>query len=242
MQSFINDKTIEKTKGAQSVPDRESKNRFLTKERDHILYLTARILRKTVTDSDDEFSIALMAVSEALDSYREEKGSFWSYASLVIKSRILDHYRKVSHNSPELLLDPLSFGGDYSDDDTDADISIKSELNRKTAVFIDNPLKDELDALEQELKEYEIDLFDLPAVSPKSTKTRKDCAGLIKAFFLPPPLLELMKKTGKLPVSELLKRYKTSRKLVDRHRKFILASILIKAGDYSGIESYMTEV
>ncbi len=242
MQSFISDKTTENIKGVPTAPDKESKNRFLTEEREHILYLTARILRKTVTDSDDEFSIALMAVSEAIDSYKEEKGAFWSYASLVIKSRILDHYRKASHNSPELLLDPLSFEGDYRDDDTDADISIKNELNRKTAVFIDNPLKDELDALEQELKGYDIDLFDLPAVSPKSAKTKKDCAGLVKAFFLPPPLLGLLKKTGKLPVAELLKRYKASRKLVDRHRKFILASILIKAGEYSKIESYMTEV
>lgn len=220
--------------------DKESKNHFLTEERDHILYLTARILKKTVTDSDDEFSIALMAVSEALDSYDEKRGPFWNYASLVIKSRILDEYRKDSGHSSELLLDPLSFGGDIKGEDTDADISIKSELNRKTAVYIENPLKDELDALEKELQDYDIDLFDLPAVSPKSGKTKTECAELIKAFFLPPPLLRLLKKTGKLPVSELLKRHKTSRKLIDRHRKFILASILIKAGDYSKIESFMT--
>ena len=62
---------------------------------------------------------------------------------------------------------------------------------------------------------------------------------LIKAFFLPPPLLDILKQTGKLPVSELLKRYKANRKLIDRHRKYILAAILIKAGDYSKIEGFM---
>lgn len=219
----------------------EEKNDFLTAERDHILHLTARILKKTVTDSDDEFSIAMIAVSEALESYREERGSFWNYASLVIKSRILDEYRKNSSRSNEILLDPVSFGGDFKDEDNSADISIKSELNRKTAVYVDNGLKDELDALEEQLKDYDIDLFELPKVSPKSSKTKKDCMELIKAFFLPPPLMELLKKTGKLPVNELLKRYKASRKLIDRHRKFILASILIKDGDYSGIESFMAK-
>ncbi len=221
--------------------ENEKKNLFLTEERDHILHLTARILKKTVTDSDDEFSIALMAVSEALDSYNGDKGAFWNYAALVIRSRILDEYRKKARHSSELLLDPVSFGGELRDEDEDAAISVRIELNRKTAVYIDNPLKDELDALEKELKEYDIDLFELPKVSPKSGKTKRDCAELIKAFFLPPPLMELLKKTGKLPVAELLKRYRASRKLIDRHRKFILASILIKAGDYSKIESFMTE-
>ncbi len=234
-----NDKKKENLRALRAAPDNEKKNLFLMEERDHILYLTARILQRTVTDSDDEFSIALMAVSEALNSYDEEKGNFWSYAALVIKSRILDEYRKRSRHSGELLMDPVSFGGDIDGEDTDADISIKSELNRKTAVYIDNPLKDELDALEEELKEYDVDLFELPAVSPKSGKTKTACGELIKAFFLPPPLINILKQTGKLPVSELLKRYKTSRKLIDRHRKFILASILIKAGDYSKIEGYM---
>lgn len=234
-----NDKKKENLRAVRAASDNEKKNLFLTEERDHILYLTARILQRTVTDSDDEFSVALLAVSEALNSYNEEKGNFWSYAALVIKSRILDEYRKNSRHSGELLLSPASFEGNLRDEDTEADISIKSELNRKTAVYIDNPLKDELDALEQELKEYDVDLFELPAVSPKSGKTKTACGELIKAFFLPPPLLDILKQTGKLPISELLKRYKTSRKLIERHRKFILASVLIKAGDYSKIEGFM---
>lgn len=233
------DRQTENLRAVRAASGNEEKSKFLAEERDHILFLTARILKHSVTDSDDEFSIALMAVSEALDSYNEEKGNFWNYAALVIKSRILDEYRKNSRHSGELLLSPASFEGDLRDEDTEADISIKSELNRKTAVYIDNPLKDELDALEQELKEYDVDLFELPAVSPKSGKTKTACGELIKAFFLPPPLLDILKQTGKLPISELLKRYKTSRKLIERHRKFILASVLIKAGDYSKIEGFM---
>ncbi len=238
---MFNNREEENLRAAEAASDKEKKNIFLTEERDHILYLTARILKHTITDSDDEFSVALMAVSEALDSYDGKKGSFWNYASMVIKSRVFDEYRKKSRYSGELPVDPVSFGGEYGDDDSDAEISIKSELNRKTAVYIDNSLKDELDALELELSEYDIDLFDLPSVSPKSGKTRRECAELIKAFFLPPPLMDILKATGKLPVSELLKRYKASRKLIDRYRKFILASVLIKAGDYKHIEGFMME-
>ena len=52
-------------------------------------------------------------------------------------------------------------------------------------------------------------------------------------------MTELLRKTGKLPVSELLKRFRASRKLIDRHRKFIVASILIKDGDYREISEYL---
>ena len=131
------DKKAEENRGAlEASRNTEGKNLFLTEERDHILYLTARILRKTVTDSDDEFSIALMAVSEALDSYDEDKGAFWNYASLVIKSRILDEYRKRSSYDRELLLSPDSFTGETKDTEKDAEISIRTELSKKTAVYI----------------------------------------------------------------------------------------------------------
>ena len=232
-------KAEENKRAIDAAQNTDKKNRFLTEERDHILFLTARILRKTVTDSDDEFSIALMAVSEALDSYDENKGAFWNYASLVIKSRIYDEYRRQSSYDKELLLSPDSFSGEMENAERDAEISIRTEVSKKTAVYIDNSLKDELSALSRELETFGIDLFDLPGVSPKSEKTKKNCRELISAFFLPPPLTELLRKTGKLPVSDLIKRYGASRKLIDRHRKFIVASILIKDGDYKEISEYI---
>ena len=126
--SMEKDKHTENLRAVRAASGNEEKSAFLAEERDHILFLTARILRHTVTDSDDEFSIALMAVSEALDSYNEEKGNFWGYASLVIKSRIYDEYRKRSRRPGELLIDPVSFGGDIDDEDTDADISVKKRI------------------------------------------------------------------------------------------------------------------
>ncbi|MCR4741237.1 MAG: hypothetical protein K5886_13385 [Lachnospiraceae bacterium] len=224
----------------EAAGNRERKNTFISDERDHILHLTARILKRTVTDSDDEFSIALIAVSEAIDSYKAEKGNFWNYASLVIKSRILDEYRRNHSREAELLTDPSSFDGNIRDDDSMAEISIKAEISGKTAVYVDNTLKYEIEALSEELSAYDIDLFDLPKSAPKSSGTKKSCTDLILSFFLPPPLIALLRKTGKLPVKEMLERCNVSRKLIDRHRKFILASILIKDGDYQGISGFIS--
>ncbi len=234
-----NKKQDENSRALKAASNKIDKNAFLTEESSHILYLTARILKRSISDKDDEYSIALMAVSEALDSYDEKKGAFWNYASLVIKSRILDEYRRKRGRDREILLAPEAFSGEKGEADNDAEIRIKNEINKKSAAYIDNSLKDELEELSRELKLYDIDLFELPKYSPKSEKTKKGCIELVSAFFLPPPLVDILKSTGKLPINELLKRYKASRKLIDRHRKFILASVLIKAGDYENIREYI---
>ena len=228
----------ENVRAAAAGESRDSKNKFLTEERTHILRLTARILKCTVSESDDEFSTALLAVSEALDSYNEEKGAFWSYASLVIRSRLIDMMKKNGKNM-ELLTDPSSFSGDIDYDRDSADIKLREELNRKTAVYTDNSLKYELEALETELSEYGIDLFELPQSSPKSEKTKSACSNIIKRFFDPPPLTEIFKKKKSLPVAEMLERSDMNRKTFDRHRKYILTSILIKCGDYDNIGAFI---
>ena len=83
--------------------DHEARNRFIAREELHIKKLTARILKKSITESDDEYAIALSAVNEAIDRYDEAKGDFWLFASYLIKNRIYDFYRKENlHISQEI--------------------------------------------------------------------------------------------------------------------------------------------
>ncbi len=217
--------------------DPVKRNEFLLSEQDHILRLTARILKRTVSRSDEEWSIALLAVNEAIDSYREDRGKFWNYAALVIGSRIKDYYRSVSKYSSEISVSGQSFG--ENPDDDDAQLGIQIEIRDKTAVYVDTDLRDELEELEKELSKYDIDLFELPQYSPKSQKTRQACAEVIAAIFLPPPLVDILYRTGNLPVKEIMGRVKVKRKLIDRHRKYLIASTLIKAGDYPLMMPYV---
>lgn len=233
------DKQRDNLRAMEAAGSREARERFLAEEQRHILHLTARILKRTVTDSDDEYSIALMAVSEAIDSYQPERGPFWNYAALVIRSRILDEVRAHADRQAEIMVSPDAFGGEREEEEAQANISIREELSAKTAVYIDNDLKAEITALTDELKGYGIDLFELPAAAPHTEKTRAACRELIRAFFLPPPLTEALKRTGNLPMRELLKRTGIKRKLIDRHRKYLLASVLVKTGDYQGIGEYI---
>ena len=229
-------------KALEAKDDLAKRNEFLSSESKHILNLTGVILKRRITDSDDEWSIALSAVSEAIDGYKLEKGDFWSYASIVIKSRLLDMYRREKR-SGEILVSPESFSGETDEERGDLAMGIEIREKLASASPSENNLKDEIAALSTELSEYKISFFDLAECSPKSEKTKFSCSMLIRSLFTPPPpLTKDLKNTKTLPIKAMLSRFKVSRKLIDRHRKYLIASALILDGDYPALADYLGNI
>ncbi len=218
--------------------DPEKKNLFLSEERVHILRLAAVILKRRITESDDEWSIALIAVSDAIDHYNEQKGDFWAFAAVVVRNRLFDHLRREKRIADrESSVAPEAFSGGSSDD-TEVDAARLSVAKISTPSEVDSDLKQELFAIRDELGEYDITLGSLTEVSPKSEKTRRDCGLAIAAMFLPPPLVEFLTRKKKLPLAEIEKRAGVKRKLLDRYRKYIVAATLICDGDYPKLKEY----
>ena len=222
-----------------AAADSDRKSRFIEEEQAHILALLRRITGRGLSMNDDEWSIALLAVSEAVDSYDESRGSFWSYASIVMRSRLTDFYRSSASGIPgELLVEPSSFSGEF-DEDSDTAIGVAREVAGKTATVENTSLRDEIEALSGELERFGIDFFQLAECSPRTAKTRKSCGEILETFFWPPPLTEQLRQTGKWPVKELQARRKLSRKQMDNHRRYLIAAALILSGDYPGLRDYM---
>ena len=221
-----------------AAKDTDSLDRFLKEEQQHILRLTGKVLNKSITESDDEYSVALMAVSEAVKNYDRTRGDFWSYAAFVIKSRETDLYRKNKKpGENEITVSPEIFGGEADEDDPA--ITLQNDISLKTATYVDNALRDEIDALGEKLEAYGISFFDLAECSPKAKKSRNACSLVLKAIFTPPPLIEELIKSKTLPIKKILERQKVSRKLIDRHRKYLISASLILAGDYPAIAEYI---
>ncbi len=236
---FEEKRLLDSRLAAEAKSDPSKKERFLADEQVHILKLTSVILRKSITMSDDEFSVSLMATSEAIDSYDPERNDFWPYAGLVIRNRLADYYRKESR-SKEVVVAPGTFDGEGDPEEDRSAVSL--EVREKITVRslgVSSGLKDEMQAFEEEIGRYGISFEDLVTCSPKSQKTRKGCADVIRMIFLPPPLVSLVKRSGKLPISEILKRGDTDRKLMDRHRKYLIAATVILSGDYPKLSEYL---
>ncbi len=218
--------------------DREELEHFLADEQLHILRLTGRLLGRMVTVSDDEYSIALTAVSEAVKNYDRTRGDFWSFAAVVIKNRELDYFRhNASVNDREMPVAPEVFSSDTLEEEHD--LALQHDINEKTAVYVDTALKDEIEDLKEKLAEYDISFFDLADCSPKAKKSREACSQVLKAIFTPPPLMEDIIKSKSLPIKKIIERQKISRKLIDRHRKYLMSAALIIDGDYPNIAEYI---
>ena len=218
--------------------DPVKREEFLRNSENYILRITSRLANRPITVSDEEWSIALRAVSGALDSYDDSKGDFWPYAALIIKSRLTDWYRSNARLKAEISVRPEAFDGDVDEDDPDFNFQV--EVREHIGVTTENTLKDEIEALQEELEDYGISFFDLAECSPRAEKTRTGCASLIASLFAPPPpLIPKMKKSRSLPIREMLSRVKISRKIVDRYRKYLITSALILDGDYPGLADYL---
>lgn len=216
--------------------DGDKRNRFLAENEQHILKLTGKITHSSVTKSDDEWAIALSAVNEAIDRFDETRGGFWQLAAVLIKNRITDDYRKNARFI-EKPVDPEAFDGNTKEESPE--LALELEVGENAYVVSDNTLKDEIDALEDELNGFNISFFELEESSPKAVKTRKACADVIRSIFLPPPLMEAIRRAKKLPVKDIVKRSGISSKLIDKHRKYLVTSALILDGDYPALSEYL---
>ncbi len=234
------DRKADNRKALRAAADAGERELFLKENSSHILALTARICKHPVTMSDDEWSAALMAVSDALDSYDAEKGDFWGYAAVIIRNRLINLYRKEKGALLEIPVSPQVFDGEIEEDDPELSLKLQVRENTTAADPTSSiSLAEEITALTEELEEYGISFFDLTKCSPKAEKTRRGCAQVIASIFLPPPLVEYLKKKKILPSSEIQKRSGHSIKFLDKFRKYLIASVVILDGDYPQISEYV---
>ena len=77
----------------EAVKTEDGRSAFITKNEKFIIGCANRFTKRFITKSDDEWSIALIAFSNAMDTYDAEKGNFQSYARLLIERRLTDYIR-----------------------------------------------------------------------------------------------------------------------------------------------------
>ena len=196
-----------------------------------IIATASRATGRRIGTGDDELSIALSAFHEAIASYDGSRGSFQHFAAEVIRRRLIDHIRRVSRHGNELPFSTLSTNqdGDY------VPYEIEDDSQQLSRVLLQ-----EIDALSGALAAYGISFDDLAAASPRSAKTRRACAAVVQALLSDVPSVEQMRVSGKLPVGPLSITCTLPRKILERHRKYIIAAVEILTNDYPCLSDYVS--
>lgn len=203
----------------------------------YILKCASKTCHRYITKSDDEWSIALMAFTQAIQSYDLTKGSFASFADLVIKRRLIDYIKSQTKYNSEVTVDPIAFDTEPEEDAPDASIriAVAEQVSRQD----NNDLKYEIEAANMSFSEYGFSFFDLSECSPRALKTKKACAEAVNYMLRNEPSIKELRTTKQLPLKIIEKNTHIPRKILERHRKYIIAAIEILSGEYPYLSDYM---
>lgn len=191
-----------------------------------------------ISKNDDEYSVAMNAFSEAIKNYSMDKGSFLNFAELVIRRRIIDFIRSKSRFAPEIPINPSLFNSDK--DENEENISMKIEITEKMShTNIDNSLKLEIELANDIFSSYGFTFMNLADCSPKAKKTKIACAKAATYILKNNILVSNMKVKKMLPVNVVEKNAKVPRKILERHRKYIIAAVEILSGDFPYLAEYI---
>lgn len=198
----------------------------------YCLRVSSRTCYRYVTAEDEEASIARMALVEAFEKYNPDQGKFLVYLGRVINHRLIDYKRREKRHQGFLHF----FSGETSErvfaelvDDQTVD-SILDELARQQ----------DIQRLQHLLTQHGISFEDLVGCNPKHAKTRHAVQEVVGQICADHSLRDRVMETGTIPIKELEERFGANRKLIDRFRKYIMASIMIVAYDLSSLRSYVT--
>ncbi|MCR4909340.1 MAG: RNA polymerase subunit sigma [Lachnospiraceae bacterium] len=225
-------------------------NALIANHRNFILACASRTVRRFVTESDDEYSVALSAFYEAVQNYSQDKGHFRSFAAQVIRRRLIDFIRSEARHSGEIPVEPWSMDGEVEEDEEAAWTQMAVRSKSAQISYMSAPagmdssvpgslsVRDEIEAMQDILRQYGFSFYDLADVSPKADKTKRGCAEIIAGMLREPSLMTFLRETGTLPIKELCQETKVRRKVIERHRKYIIAAAEIFYGDFPMLEEY----
>ena len=193
------------------------------------------VCKRYINESDDEFSIGLIAFNDAINKYTAEKGrSLLAFAEILIKRRIIDYIRSQAKNG-EIILGGLAGGEEQADSVHELDRAVEEyeQLNEN------EKRKEEIMKYEQRLKDYGLTFSDLAKHSPKHTDARQSAIRVARLLVADEQLNDFLKEKKRLPVKQLEDMAEVSRKTIERNRKYIIAISIIMNGGFLYLKDYI---
>ena len=209
---------------------------------DYLPYIkseTAKSVGRVVREGvDDELSIAMMAFHEAIDGYSRSKGSFLKFASLVIKRRIIDYGRREKKFSGH-----VSMSAALSEDES---LSVEDTVGGGESPHEDMHAREdfagEINELALQLEKFGITLTDVANNCPRQERTLNACRSALAFTLKNTAISEKLIETKKLPLAELSAGSGVERKTLERHRKYMIALLLIYSNGYDSIRNHLKQM
>lgn len=220
---------FEKIKNGDSI----IKEKFINDYKPYILKTISNLLGKYIDESNEEYSIGLLAFNEAIDFYDINVNSnFFKYAEMVIRHRIIDFIRVRKRYLKDV---PFSC---FEDDKVFEERYLISDSQNQYEKI---EVKEDILLFEQQLKEFGITLDELIECSPKHKDSRDLCMQIAKVIDKNEMLFNKMLNKKMLPLTDLMKLVNVHRRTIERNRKYIIAVTLILRSNIDEIKGFFTK-
>ncbi len=197
----------------------------------------SKAVNRVVTDRDDEMSVAMIAFHEAIESYSRLRGAFLSYAAVVLRRKLIDYYRREKRHANLSSLDEPLEGGRGVIGDTLADESDAYERAHSR-----DATRREIAELTAQLTEFGVTLTDIADNCPKQERTLAACHRALSFAKANPELIGELKRLKRLPIAALSAGSGVERKTLERHRKYLVALLVIYSNGYEIIRGHLKQV
>lgn len=213
---------------------------FLAQYRPFIAGSASRFIGRYIDPKhDDEFSIALLAFNEAINSYSRQKGSgFFSFAEKVITRRLMDYARQEQRHTASVPYSALAAGGEESGRKLEQ-LEYAAALEQFEQEQLAEWRSQEIELLSDQLSQFGIRFEDLADDAPKHQDSRLTMIEIGCKLAAAKDLYAQMLEKRQLPLKELCKLASVSRKTLERNRKYIIAVSLIMGGPYPCLRQYI---
>lgn len=218
--------------------DMQAADRLIQKYLPFIKAETARFLRRPPMEGyDDELSIAMIAFHEAIRGYSRTRGAFLKYAAMLIRSRLIDYNRKEQRHNRTMSLD-MPVG---EDEESLGDV-LADEADEHEELIVRDATRSEIEELSRQMREFGVSLNDVADNCPKQQRTLEACRKAIGYARENPELLEEFLRTRRLPIAQLTAGSGVERKTLERHRKYMVALLLVYTNGYEILRGHLKQV
>ena len=182
------------------------------------------------------FSVAMSAFYEAISSYDAQKGRFFPFADRVVRLRIIDHIRRISrHIGKTVSLDEDDEERQGAQSAIISELSVRSYNEQQRREM----LAQEIEQFKIEIASWGITMDALVLASPKHKELRNTYYEVIASISLNPDIMQTIKLKRYFPIKAISEITGIPSKKLERARTFILASLIIKTGDYDLLPEFI---
>ena len=234
---------------AESLDERATHAKESVEEAEKLIeefnaFLRSRVSRYSVhadeMQREEIHGTAMLAFYEAITKYDASKGHFLPFANVIVCERLIDFNRRVSNRH----IPTVSLDGDDDDEDTDAaqpavvsELSVRIyEAEQRRALLVE-----EIEQFTAELGTWGLTLASLVEQSPKHHRVREEYRMVVQKILESPDIIQTIQVKRYFPQKAVEKITGIPQKKLERARNFILATLIIKMGDYDILSDYVAE-